>query len=301
MTDQADEAVIPDEPNPNELDLPTITDDEPIEDTVDDEQESSEGISDEGEEQEPEPEYTEIEFEGKHYEVPKELQAAIMKNADYTQKTQTLAEERRALEEQQQQVQQTQQQLGINFEKRAELVMVEKDLQKYSNVNWVELSQQQPDKAQAHQANFLQLQNRHQALSNEISQAEQHAFNEQQQQTVKRIEESKQRLSKEIEGWSDTKAVEMGATAKSLGFTDNFVNAVNSGAMPDSVPVLKLLDKAQKYDQLVEKLEKKPADKTVIPIKKKVAGKKTVARTVYNAKTPEEFRELREKQIARKK
>lgn len=45
-----------------------------------------------------EPEFEELEVDGKLYRVPKEIAPHVMKNADYTQKTQALAEQRRAWE-----------------------------------------------------------------------------------------------------------------------------------------------------------------------------------------------------------
>ena len=39
----------------------------------------------------------EVEYEGKTYKVPKELKGALMKNADYTQKTQEVAEQRKSV------------------------------------------------------------------------------------------------------------------------------------------------------------------------------------------------------------
>jgi hypothetical protein len=46
--------------------------------------------------QETEPDFEDIEYEGKQYKLPKELKEAVMRHGDYTQKTQSLAEERRA-------------------------------------------------------------------------------------------------------------------------------------------------------------------------------------------------------------
>jgi hypothetical protein len=55
-------------------------------------------LTDEVEGEGQEDEFEEVEINGNRYKVPKEIAPAIMKNADYTQKTQTLAEERRQWE-----------------------------------------------------------------------------------------------------------------------------------------------------------------------------------------------------------
>jgi hypothetical protein len=62
------------------------------------------------EELEPTVEGAEIEFEGTVYQVPEELKDAFLKNKDYTQKTQTLAEQRKEVEFQTKQIQAVQSQ-----------------------------------------------------------------------------------------------------------------------------------------------------------------------------------------------
>src|SRR5688572_615497 len=59
--------------------------------------EQAEGEETEGTQQ-TEEELDELEHEGKKYRIPKALKPAFMKDADYTQKTQKLAEEKRALD-----------------------------------------------------------------------------------------------------------------------------------------------------------------------------------------------------------
>lgn len=61
----------------------------------------------EGDEGQPaEPEVEEVEFEGKKYTLPKEIKPALLRQADYTRKTQEVAEIRRAAEAERQAVEQ---------------------------------------------------------------------------------------------------------------------------------------------------------------------------------------------------
>jgi hypothetical protein len=48
----------------------------------------------------------EVDYEGEKYKLPKKLKDALLRQQDYTQKTQQVAEQRRAIEAQAQQVQQ---------------------------------------------------------------------------------------------------------------------------------------------------------------------------------------------------
>ena len=64
---------------------------------------AAEDESPQPEEMEPPPELEEVEHEGKKYQIPKPLKGALLMQADYTRKTQEVAEQRRAVEEQQRQ------------------------------------------------------------------------------------------------------------------------------------------------------------------------------------------------------
>jgi hypothetical protein len=73
----------------------------PEENETEQPQDDTEGTQDEqaeGEEEEGDGDLEEYEFEGKKAKIPKEWRDALMKNADYTQKTQAVAEERKAVE-----------------------------------------------------------------------------------------------------------------------------------------------------------------------------------------------------------
>ena len=72
-----------------------LTDDQPEEVTEEAAPEESEETT---EEPSPESDFAEIEYEGSRYQVPKALEKAIMQERDYTQKSQTLAEQKRQVE-----------------------------------------------------------------------------------------------------------------------------------------------------------------------------------------------------------
>jgi hypothetical protein len=69
------------------------------------EEEVSEAEEDDGDDYEPDPkpvaegdEFVEVEYEGKLYEVPAEMKEALLRQSDYTVKTQEVAEQRKAVE-----------------------------------------------------------------------------------------------------------------------------------------------------------------------------------------------------------
>lgn len=113
----------------------------------------------EAEEQEQEEE--ELDIDGKPLKVAKSvaeaLKARMMMQADYTQKTQSLAEQRRDYEQQRQAFEmeaQTRQEL---FQEEAQLHGVRERLAQFQNVNWGQLAAQNPQQAVAMQAEYTQL------------------------------------------------------------------------------------------------------------------------------------------------
>lgn len=94
---------------------------------------------DDPESQASEPEFDDVEIDGKTYRVPKEIAPHVMKNQDYTQKTQALAEQRRAWEAQTAEYRQTMQREAEIFESlktdEAQRIGIEERLTALRNVN----------------------------------------------------------------------------------------------------------------------------------------------------------------------
>lgn len=112
---------------------------------------------DDGEAPEQEEEYLDIEKDGKTYKVPKSIEDLLMFQKDYTQKTQTLAEQRRELEAQRQATDweaQTRQEL---FHEEAQLLTVSQRLENFRDVNWQALAQNDPQGYMVAQAEYTQL------------------------------------------------------------------------------------------------------------------------------------------------
>ena len=121
----------------------------PVEDTAE-EAEETEGEAQEDESAEAETseeEVEEVEFEGKAYKVPKELKPALLRQADYTKKTQELAEYRKQVADQNDYLAAQRHLLSTAGQEFAELKAAELELAKFQNVNWAELANQNPGQA----------------------------------------------------------------------------------------------------------------------------------------------------------
>lgn len=187
----------------------------------------------EGGEPAPEGEATEdldiIEHDGKQYQVPKAIKAGIMMQADYTRKTQEVAEQRKELESRSQQIAQQSQASEEELTARASLIGVNQALQQYSQVNWDQLEQQDPIAAQTHWRKYQTLQQQQQQIQSGLSALGEQRSLQAQQETAKRVEETRQFAQKEIRGWTpelDTKMTEF--AVKELGFDRAALgNAIN--------------------------------------------------------------------------
>ena len=82
----------------------------------DDDEEQGDLQSDEPEEDDSE----EVDIDGKSYKVPKELKDMVLMHKDYTQKTQAVAEQRKAYEEKAQNLEQRERVMAQTFEKAVE-------------------------------------------------------------------------------------------------------------------------------------------------------------------------------------
>lgn len=164
------------------------------EETGEEEQEGDDLQSDEQEEDDSE----EVEIEGKSYKVPKELKDMVLMHKDYTQKTQQVAEQRRAVEEQAQALESRQRLMSQTFDKAVEFREVQNRLSQYENIDWQSLAEQDPVQATKLNLAYQQLQRDAQAKYNALqqanSQAEQLTQQQRQQQLVQAEQDLKARL-----------------------------------------------------------------------------------------------------------
>ena len=108
----------------DQVDLTPV--DETVEEAIEDSQES---LDDQLDDEAPEEDDSEeLEHDGQKYKLPKALKPLLMMQADYTQKTQALAEQRKAFEAEAAQKQQLMQQ---NIQEVAQIVNIDQQLQQY--------------------------------------------------------------------------------------------------------------------------------------------------------------------------
>lgn len=214
------------------------------------------------ESEEPESIYEEVEYEGNKYSLPPELKAALMRQSDYTQKTQEVAEQRKALGEQYARFQQAAQAQQQNLQGYAQLHALQNQLNQYQGVNWNELSESDPTAAQQHFIQYSQLKDAVSNLSRNLEQQQQASLEQQRMLYARQVEQGKAELARDIPGWSAETAKQITDHGASYGFTEQELHSVADPRM------VKVLHDAMMYRQSLKKAtEHKSTAKPVSKIK----------------------------------
>jgi hypothetical protein len=190
--------------------------DEEIEASGEEEQPEEELQSDEPEEDDSEV----VEIEGKSYKVPKELKDMVLMHKDYTQKTQAVAEQRRAVDERAQALESRERIMAQTFDKAVEFRDVQNRLTQYEQIDWQSLAEQDPAQATRLNIAYQQLQREAQTKWNALQQANSQAEQLTQEQRQQQLVQAEQDLKARLPNFGPQLAEKIVTTAKdSYGFT----------------------------------------------------------------------------------
>lgn len=151
-----------------------------------------------------------IEHDGKTYRVPKELKESFLRQADYTRKTQELAENRRALESEQARVKQMDTWAREHAVDLGNLVAIDNRLAAYQNVNWQAENARDPVATQAAWIEFQQLRDARNGVVNSLQQRDAQRTQQQRAEHAKQLEAAHAQLAREIPGWNEQKMADLG-------------------------------------------------------------------------------------------
>jgi hypothetical protein len=93
-------------------------------------------------------EIEEVEYEGKQYKLPKELKDALLRQSDYTKKTMTLAEERKAVEAQREQIETFRNLSNERMEAVQNTALIKREIEQIENTPVQGLTQEQITRAE---------------------------------------------------------------------------------------------------------------------------------------------------------
>jgi hypothetical protein len=178
-----------------------------------------------------EDEEVELERAGKKFRVSKavadEIEKERLLQSDYTKKTQTLAEERKAVEAEKALIKQRGEIQETFIKDVAKLTNVQDRLAQYEKLDWNTLRQTDVNQANALFQEYVLLKDQRDALGRDLNQRHQQRQLDEQQETAKRIEQGRAELAKRIPNWSPEAAKKVADFAvKSYGFSLEEVGAI---------------------------------------------------------------------------
>jgi hypothetical protein len=236
----------------------------------------------------------EIEYEGEKAKVPPKFREAFLRHQDYTQKTQTLAEEKRAHEAQVTQHKEWSQFIQQNLNDVAKMVAIDEQLAEFQKLDWNTLIAQNPQQAQMLDRQARELQDKKVQLAQELAHKQQKQTLEAQQATARRSQDSQQELTRDIKGWSLELANKIADHSRKTGVPAEYLSANTPAWM------VKTLHKAMQWDNLIAQRSAKPAPAPAKPATK-VTGTSSPATVDPDKMSGDEYMKWRNAQLAKRK
>ena len=248
----------------------------------------------------------EIDLEGEKYRAPKklaerlkELEQGSLRQEDYTRKTQTVAEERRAIEAERQQLVVQRQFQQQHVQAVAKVIAIDEQLGKYQALDWNGLTDADPVQAMKLERQMRELQQQRTQIIGGIEQANAQQTQAQQQAIARQRQEAVAQLQRDIKGFGTPEvAKELYETGTRYGIKqDEWANL-------DDPRLYRLIDIARKYDKLVAQktTEAKPKAPEVKPIARLSPGSGTVRKSINDPNLSDaEFNRLRAESLKRKR
>lgn len=172
------------------------------------------------------PDYAEVEFEGRQYQVPPELKEAIIRHADYTKKTQEVSEQRKLVEHQSQQLRAAQMNQAFQTSiqpQLAEIAQIDQQLDAYGKVNWREVPSE--DRS-LHLLEMQRLEKLKATRQQEIN-AKQGEHHQKFSEHLSKLQADASALLKSrVPNWNDATAKEVRDWAIGNGFTQEEVSSI---------------------------------------------------------------------------
>jgi hypothetical protein len=177
---------------------------------------------------EPEEDLEEFDWNGKKIKGPKGLKDGVLMHGDYTRKTQEVAATRKELDERAQQLNQQFQASNEELTARGHLSVLKSQMAEYANVNWNQLSAEDPIGAQQHWMRFQTMKDQAAAIDAELNNRQTQRSQQAQQETAKRFEQTQEWAKKNLKGWTPETDSQVVEWAKSKGATNqNLLDAMS--------------------------------------------------------------------------
>lgn len=203
--------------------------------------------------------------DGRKVKVPAEVKDHLLRQSDYTRKTQTIAEKTKELEAERAALTALHSGSSEVMAARGELALVEKQLTQWDQVTpekWAEWQNSQDPNVRAKAQTSLQqmqlLERRRASLTRAVDEAKQKHESETQQQTAKRLEATRAFAEREIPGWTDREKEIGTLLSDGIKIGDSTRKALGDNLSPDLIRILDLALDGHKYRDARAKKAKSP-------------------------------------------
>lgn len=226
-------------------------------------------------------------------ELIEKLKAERLMQADYTRKTQEVAEQRKAVEAAQQQIQAQRQFEQQNLDIVADIRAMEREMAQLSQVNLQQLSDQDPVQAQKLMVRLQQLQTARGQAAQALTQRHQAFTQAQQQEAARQLEEGQRVLQRDIPGWGPELAQKLTSFALANGYTQAEVAAIRSPAMVRS------LYREYQVAEAKKQATQRPPQVQTAPVTRVNSASKSRAAIDPDKLSPEQWLKWRNAQVKR--
>lgn len=204
---------------------------------------SDDAASQDTEAPEQEPETFDLELDGEVHTLPAALKGAFLRQADYTRKTQELAEHRRGLEGERAALARDAEGWAGASRDRLRLAALDHQISEFDGLDWDAFAGAEPDEAQTAWAHYQALGQARGQLARAVNHHEERGAMQAAREAADEMAKTGETLSQEIEGWSPQVAAKLVEYAQAFGVTMEELSQMADARL------WKLLHKAWRADQ----------------------------------------------------
>ena len=191
-------------------------------------------------------ELVQVEFEGKQYELPPELQKALLRQSDYSRKMNEVSSQEKTYAERLKAVETITEGAEEYAGALASVRMVEAQLKQFEAIDWDQIEQSDPQNAARLAVQQLRLQRQYQAAQDAARTIGQKVQADKGQLFQAARSDMVKALEKNLKGWGDGQAMGVALTEYA---TKNGMKTATLENLTDPAMVI-ALDKARRYDEL---------------------------------------------------
>ena len=240
------------------------------------------------------PDEEEVEYEGEKYKVPAKLKDALLRQSDYTRKTQEVAEMKRQTEAEKQQIAQEREFIQHNLKDVATVTALDQQIAQYQGINWDQLEDSDPHQAMKLDRQLRNLQSQREQAASAVTQRQAHFVQVQQQEAARQLQEGQRVLQREIPGWNESLARELVDYGLKRGYAPEVLQNIRNPQF-----VIDLHNSYQ-FTKLREKATQKPKIVQEKPVTRIQATKATATKDP-DSMSAEEWAKWRNAQIRKKR